>query len=384
MNLFKASNQWATRPADERFWTVTELHQACRGYRAQAQTAAVPYRTLRARAQGPDVLLVGQTNRPAHLTHWAFGQLAQRAGAPASYLRTLPAPLAAECVNTGLTAREDGDTAHLLLHPNGGLLCRAMVSEDYTRIWNSDITARLLKLEEQGWRVPPARPSTNGGPTRPATQQDVLRARGNGGLSVNVGDLIAPAGLYASDHDLFAFLVREDRLINGGDGDILSRGFFIWNSEVGASSLGIMSFLYDYVCGNHIVWGARGVKELRITHRGDADERAFRELRGKLVEYADASVSEDEARITRAKQFSLGKDKAAVLDAVFGLRIPALSRVRIGEAFDLAEQHENAHGASTTAWGLASGLTRLSQTLPYADDRVTLDRAAGRVLEVAF
>lgn len=386
MNLFKASNQWANRPDDERFWTVQELDAACTTYRAQARTARVQFKDLRTQAQGDEVVLLGKTGS-AKLTHWAFGQLCARAGAPASYLRTLPNTLAAQNLNHGLALRaDDQDPTHLLLHPNGSMLCRAMVSEGYTRIWNNDITARLRQLEEQGWRVPPARPAPGyKGITRLATAEDVLRdTQGGGGLSINVGDVIAPAGLYASDHDLFAFMVFEGRPIDGGDGDVLSRGFMTWNSEVGASSFGFLGFLYDHVCGNHIVWGAKGVRELRVRHVGTADERAFKELRAELVHYADESASDLEAQIARAKQYTLGPDKTQVLDRLFSMRLPMLSLKRLGVAYDLAVEHEDAHGTPNTAWGMASGITRLSQTLPYADERVAMDRAAGKILEMAF
>jgi hypothetical protein len=183
---------------------------------------------------------------------------------------------------------------------------------------------------------------------------------------------------------MFAFLVDSERRIfeQASDGG-LSRGFFVWNSEVGAASFGIMTFLYRYVCGNHIVWGAQNVAEVRIRHIGSADERAFRELGAELIKYAEGSASEDEARIERARSFRLGTDKEAVLDAVFALRIGALSRTRIDQAYVSTVQHPE-DGDPGTAWGIAQGLTRVSQTLPYADERSTLDRAAGKVLEVAF
>jgi len=85
-----------------------------------------------------------------------------------------------------------------------------MTSEKYTRIWNWEIADRLNEMVEKGWRVPPARPAMPNQPgTRPATVQDVLDVAGF--LSVNLGDPIAPAGLYASDHDMFAFLVFEKK-----------------------------------------------------------------------------------------------------------------------------------------------------------------------------
>lgn len=92
MELFQASHQWAIRPADQRFWSLEELHTATHHYAMQARTATdVPYATLRTQANAGEVMLVGKKDVPAKLTHWAFGQLAARVGAPAGYLRSLPA-----------------------------------------------------------------------------------------------------------------------------------------------------------------------------------------------------------------------------------------------------------------------------------------------------
>ena len=183
---------------------------------------------------------------------------------------------------------------------------------------------------------------------------------------------------------MFAFMVNKGRRIADGTAEGLSRGFFCWNSEVGAASFGIMTFLYRNVCGNHIVWGASGVNELRIRHVGNADDRAFGALQGELVRYADSAASEDEAKIEAAKRFQIAATKDDTLDAIFRLRIAGLSRDKIGQGYDLAEVHVDVDGSPRSAWGLAQGLTRLSQTLPYADARVVVDRAAGKVLQLAF
>ena len=65
--------------------------------------------------------------------------------------------------------------------------------------------------------------------------------------------------LYASDRDMFVFLADEDRRIeipNRRDGKpgSLTRGFFVWNSELGNTTLGGGFFLFDYVCSNRYVW----------------------------------------------------------------------------------------------------------------------------------
>lgn len=394
MNLFKASNQWSTRPNDERFGTLAELHEAVSSYRASAVEAAVTIPDLRVQANGGEVELVGRASKPARLTHWSFGQLSTSIGAPASYLRALPATLAAQNLNHGLSklaASRAGSDApdvakRLLLHENGSLLVRAITGTGYTRIWNSDITKRLFALLEQGWQVPPARPARADQPgVRPATEADVLRAGQVAGLSIKVGDPIAPAGLYASDHDLFAFLVdNEHRISEPGNPDGLARGFFISNSEVGAASFLLIRFLYRAVCGNHIVWDVKQVAEVRLRHVGRADDRAFEEVRGTLTQYANESASEDEARIKRAANFTLAATKDEVLDRLFAIKNLGLSRKQLDAAYDLTVEHEPSSVDPNTAWGVAQGLTRLSQDTPFADERVAIDRAAGKVLSIAF
>lgn len=359
--LLMASNQWSTRPADQRFKSLADLHAAVTLGRERARTATADVAGLHAKVIDGAVYLNGRMDRTASLTHWSFGQLARYADAPPSYLRTLPAPLAAECLNNGLatyrTAGEDA-TARLLFNvapEDNALSLRAMTSEGYSRIWDADITSRLVKLEADGSGWQPAPAAFDGS-----------------------------RGLYASDHDVFAFMVDNDRRIfetlpGGG----LGRGFFVWNSEVGASSFGLMSFLYEYVCGNHRVWGASQVSEVRIRHVGTADDRAFSQLAVELRKYADSSAADDELKIERARSFVLGADKDSVIDAVFS-RVKGLSRQRIGAAYALAEKRVDWYGNPRSAWGLAGGLTEIARDLPHADERVTLDRAAGKVMEMAF
>lgn len=356
--LTQASRQWAERPPDERYSSLAELHAAVTQVREQAREAtSVPYSTLRTQAEGEEVLLVGKANVPSRMTNWAFGQLATRVGAPASYLRELPPTLAVQNLNYGLANRAaEMGKANLLLHSNGGHLVRAFTGPDYTRIWNSDITSRLIRLAEAQPQWQPAPAAFDGS-----------------------------RGLYASDHDLFAFLVDNGRRIfeadpNGG----LSRGFFVSNSEVGAKSFWIMTFFYNYICGNHMVWGAKGVRELRIRHVGNADYRAFAQLSIELRKYAEGSAAEDEAKITRARSYALGSAKDEVLDALFGLRGLQVSRKLLAESYDKAELHTEWYGSPRTAWGMANGMTEIARDLPYADKRVELERAAGRVLQMAF
>lgn len=382
MNLYEASNQWATRPDDERFWTLDEMYAACRGYHQTARQASVKMEDLSVDADRTDVLLAGREGSQAKFTHWSFGQLCNRVNAPASYLRTLDSYTAAACLNFGLRSKSDGE-AKLLMHANGSLVCRAFTSDEYSRIWNWEIVDRLRGAIGDGWRVPPARPARQGqAGSRPAKAEDVLPGgvASNSGLSVKVGDLIAPAGLYASDHDMFVFMVNEDvRIEDGSDGG-LARGFFISNSEVGAAALKVTKFLYRHVCGNHIVWDVKDVSELKIVHRGRADRRYGYKLGAELRKYANESESGDRQRIESTKRLILGANKDEVLDRLFKANV--LPRKTLDAAYEQAVIHEQ--DSPRSAWGMAQGITRLSQDTTYADARVAMDRAAGKVLSMAF
>lgn len=364
--LTRASRQWAERPADERFGSLEALHQdATRAKELARQSKAVETRTLQVLTEGGDLVLNGSTGARAGFTNWSFGQLCRRVEAPADYIRELPGELAAECLNHGLKAQDQNQESRLLLEDatrtsdaDGvvqGYTLRALTSPSYTRIFDADITARLLRLEERGpWQPAPAA-------------------------------FDGSRGLYRGDRDMFCFLVDSGRRIfEKAPGGGLSRGFFAWNSEVGSASFGIATFLYEYVCGNHMVWGASNLKELRIRHVGDADSRAWGALAGELRAYAEGSADEDEAKIQRAHTVLLGKDKEEVLDRVFGLRLSGLSQGAAADAFKLAEAHSDWYGDPKSVWGFANGLTELARDQGNADKRVAMDRAAGKVLEVAF
>jgi hypothetical protein len=164
------------------------------------------------------------------------------------------------------------------------------------------------------------------------------------------------------------------RIFEKGPGGGLSRGFFMWNSEMGARSIGVATFLYEYVCGNHRVWGASDVKEVSIRHIGDlgADgEKAFAKLAVELKRYADSSAADDEAKVAAAMKCEIAATKDEVIDAVLKFAILAATR-------------EDWYGSPRSAWGLSGGMTELARDLPNADDRHALDKAAGKMMEMAF
>lgn len=95
---------------------------------------------------------------------------------------------------------------------------------------------------------------------------------------------------------------------------------------------------------------------------------------------ADERFQTIEAKIKRSKEILIGQNKEEVLDAVFGKRSINISRKLLSASYDACIEAQD--GSPRTPWGLVQGLTRYSQTLPYADDRTTIDRSAAKILEV--
>jgi hypothetical protein len=178
-------------------------------------------------------------------------------------------------------------------------------------------------------------------------------------------------------------MIREDRRIDDGSPGGLSRGFFVWNSEVGYSSFGLSVFLFRHVCGNHIIWGVSKQDEIRLRHVEGNAKRAIELIQTHLKGYADASSRIDKARIRLAKSYVLAGDLKGVITRVMAMDLPAVTRARAQEAWDLAVAHTDTDGPPNTAWGFAQGLTRFSQTIPYATVRTALERSAGRILMLA-
>lgn len=395
MELFKASSQWSSRPADERFETLESLHAATLAYYQTSGEKLVDLSTIRTEANGKDVQLVGRANTPAQLTNWSFGQLSQRIGAPASYLRALPATLASQNLNYGLArlsdASDDEKKVNLLFHQNGSLLLRAFTSDKYARIWNWEVCERLLNLQSQGWR--PAKPTMHWGADT-VGQCISCDGTGQGSIISGVSKCVPCNGtgkelpaLYASDHDMFVFLMADNVTVpqpvksSAGDSAPLYRGVIVENSEVGASALKLTRFWFNAMCGNHIIWGASNILEISVRHVGDARAR-WSAYQYQLRKYMESSADEDVAVMSKAKTRVIADTKDEVLDRLFGMRSLNLSRKVLEGGYNAAIPEQD--GSPKTVWGMVQGLTRHSQTTPFADTRAGIDRAAGKLMEVEF
>jgi hypothetical protein len=359
--LMKASNQWATRPADERYLSLPAMHEHFLHQRDHSRGAVIPSKKITVMPDATDenaLGVVGEKGIPFAPTHWSFGQLAQLAGAPAGYLRELPPALAADNINYGIKHKRDVEDVGLLLFKDGDSReLRAATGPNYGRIWNVDLVKTLIDRFGDGvtgeWKVP--------GEFRKA----VTVTKDN-------------TTLYASDRDMFVFLCDEVNRIElpnrrHGQHGTLARGFFLWNSEVGSKTMGLATFLFDFVCCNRIVWGAEMIAELRIRHTVSAPDKWIDEMRPVLTAYANGSAQpvEDALRAAQAKKID---DVKEFLANRFGRRLAPM----------LASVHESEEGRPIeTLWDAATAVTAYARGIEHIDARVELERKGGELLRLA-
>lgn len=362
-NLYQASHQWSTRPADERFESLHALAAFTGFQRQNSRQGVFDNRHLKCIPDVKDgvrgLCLVGPQGQPTHPTHHAFGQLAGRVKAPGGYLRTLPAPVAADCINYGLHVARDVEDLGVMIYrkPDGDVITRAVTGPNYGRVWNHEVADALVNRFGDGitgdWRVP-----------------------GEFGKRVDITK--DNTTLYAGEENMFVFLADEERRITipnrrDGKSGAMARGFFVWNSEVGAGTLGAAFFLYDYVCCNRIVWGVSEFKEMRIRHTSGAPSKWLEEILPVLDSYSKSAAQPLVKAIEAARAKVLGDKMEEFLANRFGNRADHIAAIHVVEEGRPIE----------TLWDVTVAATAFARSIPNMHDRVALERDAGLVMAMA-
>lgn len=104
----RVASEWFSRPADDRYLSLSELQAAVRGRAERSRTRTLETAGIRVEANRDDAERLTLTLPGDEVTlaptHWSFGQLATMVGAPSAYLRQLPAPVAAINLQYGLSS----------------------------------------------------------------------------------------------------------------------------------------------------------------------------------------------------------------------------------------------------------------------------------------
>src|SRR5260221_7944703 len=158
----RVSSEWFSRPDDERYLSLTDLYDAVRRRAECAQARTVESRAVKVEASRNSAeqlaLIVPGRDEPVAPTHWSFGQLCTLVGAPSSYMRQLPAPLAGINLQHGLLSHRAG-LLKTLETDDGRVALRAVTGPDYGRIWDHELVAAVIDIAGNGtgdtmWKAP--------------------------------------------------------------------------------------------------------------------------------------------------------------------------------------------------------------------------------------
>lgn len=357
-NLTQSSKQWATRPDDERFTSLADLDAFCQKQKELTTMGIMSNRQIKAIPDGMDnVLIQSESGKTIEMTNHAFNQISTIAQAPASYLRTLPAPMVADCINYGLQFNPEKQMSVKVQQDEMGTpqSLRCATGPNYGTIWNGDITRTLRnKFENSDWTVP-----------------------GEFGKTL---DIVTKENttLYASDRDMFVFLADEKNRIeipNRRDGKTgsLARGFFLWNSEVGDKTCGIGFFLFDYACKNRTVWGAEQFREVKIRHTSGAPDRWLEEITPVLRDYSESSGAIVERQLLAAQNTKVSN--------VFKFLAERFTKTKAETYITAFKKDENRE--PETLWDITTGMTAYARSLSHTDNRIEIEKEAGRILSLA-
>jgi len=133
----RVSSEWFSRPDDERYLSLSSLHYAVHARAERATARTVETRSLRVEANRNNAeriaIIAPGRDEPIAPTHWSFGQMCSLIGAPAGYLRQLPAPLAGINLQHGLLSHR-GELVKTLEADDGRVELRAVKGPDYIHL----------------------------------------------------------------------------------------------------------------------------------------------------------------------------------------------------------------------------------------------------------
>jgi hypothetical protein len=358
MNITDVNRQWASRPADQRFETLETLKASVKNRQSISHENNYDLEKLSVIATAEDGLYASVNGRELiKPTHWSFSQLCRVADAPTTYMRTLSPALTAKCLNYGIDEKlksGGNDKTRFkfmtLQDPEGEAdTLQAITSPQYGRIWDYDCVQAVENINnETGCRF-----------------DNPKEWSGKKG------------GLYASDRDVFIFMVDGGSIVDGGgERDQLHRGFFLTNSEVGSSALTISTFMFRYVCGNFMIWDAENINVLNIVHTSGAPARFVQDAMPMLLNFVQSSTKPAQEAIKRAKSLRLPPDEKEFIET---FRNRGFSKGELVNARRLALEEE---GQIDTVWDLINGLTANARSIAHIDARVDLEKRAGKLLEL--
>jgi len=369
----RVSSEWFSRPGDERFLSLGDLARTVRNRAERSKTRIVETNLIHVEASRTDgerlSLILPGAEAPVAPTHWSFGQLSSQVGAPAAYLRQLSATLAGINLQYGLTSTR-AEQIKTLETDDGRVELRAVTGPDYGRIYDHELVEAVQRIAGNGtgdtrWKVPGVLDWSTGvyNPRIDITKDTTT--------------------LYASDRDVFLFLVDDLNPIEAGrlpDGspDLYFRGFYCWNSEVGAKTLGMASFYLRAVCQNRNLWGVEDFEEITIRHSKYAASRFAHEAAPALTRFANSSPMPFVNGIKAARETIVARSDD---DRTDFLRKRGFSKTETAKIIETVLADEGHPPASI--FDFVQGITAVARDKPHQDVRLDMEAKAKKLLDRA-
>lgn len=360
------SSQWWNRPDDQRFLSLDALYDSVQARSLSASQDVIDVKSILVDTSfnDADTMRLRFGDNVVEPTHWSFGQLANLAGAPAGYLRKLPATVSGINLQYGLTNLRN---ENIKTYCNGSQILAA-TGVEYGRVFDWEVVNAVRSIAGNGvgdtnWKVPGAIDWNNGtyNPFVDITKDTTT--------------------LYASDRDVFMFLVDDTHPIEigklpNGDPDLVFRGFYVWNSEVGSKTLGISTFMLRGVCQNRCLWGVQDKQTVTIRHSKNAPHRFAAEVGPALLEYTNSSASIMLNGINQAKAAKVATNDDERKEFLSKRGFAAKQAQRIIDAVVNEEGHQ-----PTSVWDFVQGITAVARGVGHTDARIDLERKAGDLMD---
>ena len=353
------NREWASRPADERWGgkaPLVALHTFLYGLAQSSRAGKVSTKDLIVKPKGTDIVL-SNGKSDMIFNNWSARQLSALSGIPSAMYQQ-PADLLASNFNWGLRARETEEIQILATKAGPSWQARALTGPTYGRIWNHEVVKTLIDHVGDGftgtWKVP--------------------GIRGTKLTEVNKDNTT----VFGGDQDIFIMLADEDNRVEvkgrrDGKPGTLARGVMIGNSEVGSGTAWIAMAWYDYLCANRIIWGLDRFERISIRHTSGGPGRWLSEAMPQIKGFMEASAKPAEAKIKEAQQHMLGSGDQI---ADFLNR-----RFTKSQTVNMLAVHVEEEGRPVaTRWDAVTAATAYAKSIPWQNERVTIERKAGEML----
>lgn len=361
-----------SRPDDERFLSLDELRAHVGRQQAASQQfdIALPELTFLGDPDRDFLGVQGPDGEELSISHWATSQLCQHVGAPADYIRSLPANVAA--MNLQASAMRFNDSSQLYVDTDRDQI-RAVTSPSYGRIHNADVVDRMIYMAEHAadtWKVPGCMDwaTSSYDPTLPVTLESTT--------------------LFAGDRDMAIFLCNdldpiEVGKLDDGSPDLMFRGIFARNSEVGYSKLELFTAMMRGICANRCMWGVQGFESFEIVHTQAAPGRFKDEIRPFLDNFGqnmgDKQLLVDGVKLAKEPLVRLkGKDESERRENQVSFLTELGFSAKI--ANDIISHEAPGTPRIDSVWDVSNKLTSFAQTVPHGDSRLVYEHAATGLL----